>query len=419
MKHRVFKFISNAHNKVVIWIPTLNKIYSAAIQYYNEIPEFIEDQEKDQQKEIQGVLRYQFTGATLFLTTKCNLRCSYCYEDASPFKGEIMSEEIAFATIDYILNWAKKTTKVSRLSFFGGEPTIAWSLLRKVTDYYKKKGDKNGCRTATRITTNGVFSKEQALWLINQIDGITISMDGIKEIHNKQRNESFDKVFETAFFIYKKNRSKLSFRVTITRESVNFIPEICKFFGENFPGTILNFEPVEPSTLKNYPLLIPDHRLFFNKFLEGIEIAKLYHLRIRTSVSMINLPHHRFCGIGKSNFMILPDGRVTACNRMMGTDSVSEIFVYGYYNKDQKKFIFDDSKYSLLEKLIVNEIAECSSCLAQYNCCGDCPATKAAIYQDKNEFWKKKSPYCEEIKEFTKKLLEFLLFNSQEGIVLV
>lgn len=418
MKHRIFKFISSSYQKIIIWVPTLGKLYAADIKHYDEIPDFVEDDEEDDFGKTESNLRYQFTGVTLFLTTKCNLHCSYCYEGKTTLKGKVMPKEIAYAAIDYILECAKATKKKAcRLSFFGGEPTIAWPLLCEVTDYFKKESIKNRVSGGTRITTNGVFSKDKASWLIEHIDGITVSMDGMKEIHDRQRSGSFDKVFEVATFMYNKRKQKLSFRITITQESVNFIPQICKFFGENFPGTFLNFEPVEPSILNNS--VIPDHNLFFKKFLEGIAIAKLYNVRIRTSVSMINAPHRRFCGIGKSNFMVLPDGRVTACNRMIGTDNISEMFIYGYYNKEQKRFVFDDSRYALLEKLTVDAIKDCSNCLAQFSCCGDCPATKAAIYQHKNEFWRQKSPYCKEIQEFTKKLLEFLLFNGPEGVVLV
>lgn len=420
MKHRVFKFLSSDKEKVIVWIPTLYKLYSTEISHYEDIPDYVLDEKEAGLRETANQdSKYQFTSATLFLTTQCNLRCSYCYEDAGPLKGgETMPEQTAFAAIDYILSWASKKNRNSRLSFFGGEPTLAWSLLVNCLEYYQTKSAKENCQTGTRITTNGVMKEERASWLAENIDGITISLDGPKDIHNIQRG-NFDKVFKTASLIYKTSPQKVSFRVTVTRDSINLLPDISKFFGENFPGVILNFEPVEPSVLKEYSFLFFEHQLFFQKFIESIQIAKSYKLKIRTSVSMINSLHNRFCGIGQSNFMILPDGRVTACNRMTGRDRISGIFEYGYYDKKKNVFVFDDEKYELLQKLTVDNIPKCTNCLARYSCCGDCPATKIVIYKGDADFWRKESPYCKEISDFTKRFLEFLVFNGTEGIVLV
>jgi len=423
MKYQVFKFKSKKKDRAIVWIPLLQKLYTAPISNYDLIPPYIIENQDDIKREFnirdEKKENYQFNSATLFLTTKCNLQCVYCYEKSRPWTGENMKEEIAFAAIDYIVYWATRKTKTSYLSFFGGEPTLAWPLLTESVEYYKKRNLESNCRYGIRITTNGNFSEKEANWLAENIEGITISLDGMKNIHDKQRNSSFDRVFYVSRLIYEIAPHKLSFRITITRDSVNFLPEICKFFGENFPRVILNFEPVEPCPGERYQIFTPSHNLFFKKFIESIPIAKLYELRIRTSVSMISVPHSRFCGIGESNFMVLPDGRVTACNRMLGNDEVSSIFIYGYYDERLKRFKFDDKKYNFLKKLNVDSIPDCENCIAKYSCCGDCPATKAVLLEDKGmRFYKMRSPYCEAIKEFTKELLEYVVDNGYKGLVL-
>ena len=163
-------------------------------------------------------------------------------------------------------------------------------------------------------------------------------------------------------------------------------------------------------------ITVPNSSLFFNKFIESIPLAARFGSKIRTSVSMLGSARNRFCGVGSSNFMILPDGKITSCNRMIGDDSISGIFCYGYFDTLKGKFIFNNKKYWFLKRLIVNNISRCDNCFAKFSCRGDCPATKAIIYPE--DFKKLVSPHCKEIREFTKKLLEYIVNDGTSGLVI-
>ena len=72
---------------------------------------------------------------SFFLTTKCNLRCIYCYT----YKNQDMKKE--HQTLDF--NFAKRGVddffrdNTSRhIRFYGiGEPTLELELIKKIRDY--------------------------------------------------------------------------------------------------------------------------------------------------------------------------------------------------------------------------------------------------------------------------------------------
>lgn len=413
----MFKFKSSKEDKLIVWIPVLQKLYTTKLCYEKDIPcTVIEDEIEIKAAEEINEYPHSFSSCTLILTTCCNLSCLYCYEKGNFLKSQNMKEKIAFAAVDYIIDWAIKLNKIGNISFFGGEPTLNWTVLNKTVNYLKKRASEKGCHLLTRITTNGCMTINKARWLADNIDNITISIDGYKEIHDWQRDNSFDLSFRTAKTIYDIRPQKISFRVTVTKKSVQDLPMITSFLAKEFPNCIINFEPVESNIQQNCPDLTVDYSLFFNKFLESILVAASLEAKIRTSVSMVGSAKNRFCGVGNSNFMILPDGRISACNRMMGEDSTSKIFCYGYFDEKKNKFIFDDKKYEFLQKLTVDHIPGCENCIAKFSCRGDCPATKVVAY--KNGFEQKPSPYCKEIQKFTKNLLEYISQNGTNGLVI-
>src|SRR5207248_3231629 len=66
------------------------------------------------------------TSVTLFLTTACNLRCTYCYASAGDTPTKHMSLEVAKRGIDFITaNAAKKGSAAFEVLYHGGgEPTV-------------------------------------------------------------------------------------------------------------------------------------------------------------------------------------------------------------------------------------------------------------------------------------------------------
>lgn len=80
---------------------------------------------------IKEITEFRPVEATLLLTERCNLACSYCYAKASTERFEPMSRQVAKAAIDRVIENAKKhKNKTAEFRFLGGgEPTLEWELI--------------------------------------------------------------------------------------------------------------------------------------------------------------------------------------------------------------------------------------------------------------------------------------------------
>ena len=105
----------------------------------------------------------------------------------------------------------------------GGEPTVNWKVLTGSYDYAIRKCKKNNLSLHSSICTNGIISKEKALWIIKNIQDVAISMDGTPELQNKQRpmqngKNSFEAVASTIDF-FNENKKVYNIRLTATEFS--------------------------------------------------------------------------------------------------------------------------------------------------------------------------------------------------------
>ena len=67
---------------------------------------------------------------TLFLTNRCNLRCTYCYAEAGDKPPAEMNRELWRAAVDYVFENARSKNLPVHVGFHGGgEPTRAWETL--------------------------------------------------------------------------------------------------------------------------------------------------------------------------------------------------------------------------------------------------------------------------------------------------
>lgn len=134
---------------------------------------------------------------TLTLTQKCNLNCTYCYENHK--SSAVMSFDLAKSVLDKELNDPK--FEEYEIDFFGGEPFLAFDVIKKcynyVTETYPQK------KLIFFATTNGTLVHgEIQEWLKERKHRFwcALSLDGTKETHDKNRLNSFD-LIDRKFFL--------------------------------------------------------------------------------------------------------------------------------------------------------------------------------------------------------------------------
>lgn len=129
---------------------------------------------------------------SLLITERCNLRCSYCYSKKGLVKS--MTLETAISVIDDTLERLGESTRLNLL-LMGGEPFLSFDLIKDIVkyirDYYPHR------QIFIKTVTNGtlVHGKVQD-WLSENKDIFfaSLSVDGKKETHDKNRCKSYDKI---------------------------------------------------------------------------------------------------------------------------------------------------------------------------------------------------------------------------------
>lgn len=128
---------------------------------------------------------------TLQVTQSCNLRCKYCIysEDINMHQRshstKKMSWDVAKKSIEFLRDHSIDSERVN-IGFYGGEPLLCFPLIKKAIIYAKEIFA--GKILTFAITTNGTLLNSEIIEFFAQEDvHLTISLDGPKSIHDKNR----------------------------------------------------------------------------------------------------------------------------------------------------------------------------------------------------------------------------------------
>ncbi|HRO15304.1 MAG TPA: quinohemoprotein amine dehydrogenase maturation protein [Paracoccus sp. (in: a-proteobacteria)] len=143
----------------------------------------------DRPAAIQKVEDIPLSTIILNVNTGCNLACTYCYKEdlTTPAKGERMDFATARSAIELLLAQAAGRDKIN-VVFFGGEPLSNMPLIRQVVDYTEARVAELGKAVDFSLTTNATLLTEGIVdWLNAHRVGITVSMDGPRALHDRNR----------------------------------------------------------------------------------------------------------------------------------------------------------------------------------------------------------------------------------------
>ena len=93
--------------------------------------------------------------ALVHLTHDCNLRCPYCFTGAKLARE--MTVDTAKRTAEFVVDYAKEHGQRAVFSFFGGEPMMAWDVMRELVLHAESVAAARG--------VTAIFAPPVALWL--------------------------------------------------------------------------------------------------------------------------------------------------------------------------------------------------------------------------------------------------------------
>ncbi len=309
--------------------------------------------------------------AWLHVTSRCNLRCAYCYVRRS---DEAMDLETGRAAVDAVFRSAlAHGFRAVKLKYGGGEPALNWPLVRTLHRRAVEQAAQSGLELREVVLSNGTLLTEEMIgWLCGEGVRLMISLDGIGAVHDAQRSfaggrGSFVQVARNVDRALARGLSPY-LSITVTARSAGGLAGAVTFALERDLLFNLNFVR-EPGVGQVANLSHGDARLIAGvKAAFAVIEAALPRRRLIDALvdrSVFGVPHEHPCGAGRNYLVIAPRGRIARCQMTMG-QPVTDVWaddplqdVRGWHDGFQN--------------VSVDEKEGCRDCAWRYWCAGGCP----------------------------------------------
>jgi uncharacterized protein len=334
---------------------------------------------------------FPLSTVVLNVNTGCNLSCTYCYKEdlTTPAKGERMDFETAARSVDLLFQEAASRDAVN-VVFFGGEPLTNMRLIREVVAYAEGKGRECRKRVDFSLTTNAVLLTEDiANWLDEHRFGITVSMDGPKHLHDRNRKTvggrgSYDVVAAKARMLLGRYQSRpIGARVTLTA-GVTDVVAIHEHLKDEIGFFEVGFSPVTSGQAAHFNLSGDELQGVF----EGMKVLGLRYLEAARRDENIGFGNmHQLmtdlsegttkalpCGAGLGMLAVDKAGDLHLCHRFTGSSHPT----YGNVEDGIEK----ESLSEFLEGMANRTGTECETCWIRKLCAGGCYHESYARYAD-------------------------------------
>lgn len=315
---------------------------------------------------------------TLAVTSRCNLRCGYCYANGGDGRDSLPIEIARIALRETAANAAASGRPTLRLHLHGGgEPTIEWDLMLRVIEEAEDQALRQGLGLDLTAGLNGVMSARRAADAAAIFDRVTVSLDGGPEIHDRQRPRrngrgSWRRVVET-LTIFDRVGLRYGVRMTVTAGSVDALPDSIAVVCETCRATAIQVEPAVPLGRGAGADVVPA-RAFVRAFRRARRVAHEHGRELGTSGARFPLLTGVFCKAVTGALCVKPSGRIVACYE--APDAAGD-FAVGAVSRHRNRMMLDHGRRRRLLRLAVDNRPRCRSCIARYHCAGDCPMKRS------------------------------------------
>lgn len=350
--------------------------------------------------------QYLSAGPTLHimvLTLRCNHRCIYCHASAQDMsaKETDMDKNTAAKVLDKIF---QSTSNFIAIEFQGGEPMVNWPIIEYVVKEAKKKAKETGKEVELRLVSNfSLMTDEKFDYLIKNKVSMCTSLDGPKELHNKNRPMAGDmdghknidnwiKKFNDIYPSIKEKGyiNKMGAIVVISKYSLNYHKEIIdEYIRSGFSSIFLR--PLNPfghsgESWEQTSYKIDDFIDFYKKTLDYIidinlagtyfeeKLAKVFLAKIITPGDPNMMEIRNPCGAGIGQLAYNYNGDVYTCDegRMMSMMGDESFKIGNVAENTYEEMVSSPVTRTLCSASCLESLPYCSDC-AYLPYCGVCP----------------------------------------------
>jgi len=317
------------------------------------------------------------TEIELMLTEDCNQRCDYCFvEGKNP--SNPMDRETAKKAIDLLFNLSRNKPDL-KILFFGGEPMLAFELIREIVLYVEQKQAESGKKISFDMTTNGtLFDEDSISFLAEHRVKYLLSIDGDQETHDLHRQtmdgeSSYLRIIRS-LPLFKRYQPWLGARMTVQPDTVDRIHDNVIHLAElgfnQFlvgPATGVDWSDEEFDTYR-------DQMIKVTGWLKS-ELDLGHHFRINSleeSVAMLGGKRNFWgCRAGRHSITVTARGTIFPCSKMLGVDNLEGIYPLGTLSDGITEI---NNRLSLCGMIPVAR-QTCIDCQWADTCMGGCFAT--------------------------------------------
>lgn len=300
---------------------------------------------------------------TIVLTSKCNARCVYCYEEG------VEQKDMSPAAAERIAELMCRSEKPVDITWFGGEPLLKTDIIDMIT----AKLNENGKAFTSGIITNGSLINENIVrnkfkeWCV---EWVQITLDGMNEEYARMKcyidreTDMFSRVISNIELIVK-NDTEVSIRLNMDSVNSDECVKAAEYIREKFP---------DRDNISVYPAFLTGSVNNFeneNKRIRYSELVYKYYSPGRNILS--DIPKLNSCYFQQHGaFVIDTDGSILCCERDVGRHKTKIMSVY------------DTDSFDTLEKpekLFPETRAQCKKCVYYPKCLGGCIAAYGCGYK--------------------------------------
>jgi uncharacterized protein len=347
----------------------------------------------------------------LNLTNQCNLSCQYCYEFgedkvATPEgKPKFMDFETAMASVNFLLDQSTGRRAV-HITFFGGETLMNFPLLQRVVGYATEQAALRGRSIDFSLTTNATLLTPTIIRFLSENSiGVTVSMDGPPELHDKLRvfsngRGSYDIIAPKVRALIENHRTRpIAARVTLTA-GVTEVVRIYRHLKQDLGFSEVGFAPVTTSANRLYSInergmndVLGEFHALAEEWLEFALRGELHGFSnvsdtIAELYQGVNKSHP--CGAGLGLVGVGPSGDIAPCHRFVDSDTHS----LGHISQG----IDAAKRNDFLNRGHIGAKYACHTCWARPLCAGGCHHEAFVRYGDTGH---PNLHYCDWIREWT------------------
>ena len=211
----------------------------------NDVPELIEngfiipkatDEFLVLEEEYNSRSQFQNDFHLIIATTlDCQFRCCYCYEN-HPLV--YMDNAVKNAVVDLIEKHAVTGEDIS-IVWYGGEPLLDYPTIYDLSTRFCRICDDNGVSYNASMISNGYSFSPEIIANLDflRINSIQITLDGMKDVHDKRRPlkgglSSFNTIVDNMKHIQFETHAQIHLRINVDKNNISSAFDLLQYCSE-------------------------------------------------------------------------------------------------------------------------------------------------------------------------------------------